>query len=143
MYKSLVFISFGFISLFLLETKSILASTEFSVYCSSNMDGTGMCNRQDSSQLLECMILQGSIIGCKDKDLNQKFRCIQYGNIIANQAQFSCKVDNLNSLFIPSGQDSDPQEGKSGRSKQKNTYSNTPTINSQPLTDLNTLDGVF
>lgn len=97
------------------------------------MDGTGMCTRQDSSQSLECMILQGSIIGCRDS--NQKFRCIQYGNIIANQAQFYCKVDDLKSLFFPSGQDFDFQKGKSGHSIQKHADSNTPTKDLQPFTD--------
>ena len=117
------------------------AATEFSVYYSSNMDGTGMCTRQDSSQSLECMILQGSIIGCRDS--NQKFRCIQYGNVIANQAQFSCRLDDLNNLFLPSSQDSDLQEGKSGHSNQENTNSYTPFNNPQPLTDSIILDGIF
>ena len=128
-----------FISFFL--DIDLFAATEFSVYCSSNMDGTGMCTRQDSSQSLECMILQGSIIGCRDS--NQKFRCIQYGNVIANQAQFSCRLDDLNSLFLPSSQDSDLQEGKSGHSNQENTESYTPFKNPQPLTDSIILDGIF
>lgn len=118
-----------------------MASNEFSVYCSSSMDGTGMCTHQDNSQSLECMILQGSIIGCRDS--NQKFRCIQYGNIIANQAQFSCKVDDLNSLFIPPFQDSDFGEAASGHFKQKNIDSNIRIKNLQPFIDSITLVEVF
>ena len=105
------------------------------------MDGTGMCTRQDSSQSLECMVLQGSFIGCRDS--NKKFRCVQYGNVIANQAQFHCKLDDLKTLFIPSSQDFDFQGGKSQNFKQEITVSNTPTKDLRPLTDSSSLYEVF
>ena len=65
------------------------AFSDFSVYCSSNMDGTGVCTKEGTSETIECILLQGSIIGCKDS--TSQFRCVQFGQIIANQAQFSCK----------------------------------------------------
>ena len=71
------------------------ASSEFSVYCSSNMDGTGICTKEGTTESIECIILQGSIIGCQDK--TSQFRCVQFGQIIANQAQFSCKQVENNS----------------------------------------------
>ena len=74
------------------------ASSEFSVYCSSNMDGTGICTKEGTSESLTCVILQGSIIGCENS--NRRYRCVQYGQIIANQTQFSCKeTDAMNTEY--------------------------------------------
>ena len=64
------------------------ASSAFTVYCSSNMDGTGICKKEGTTESIECIILQGSIISCQDK--TSQFKCVQFGQIIANQAQFSC-----------------------------------------------------
>lgn len=69
------------------------AFSDFSVYCSSNMDGTGVCTKEGTSETIECILLQGSIIGCKDS--TSQFRCVQFGQVIANQAQFSCKQTEI------------------------------------------------
>ena len=69
------------------------AFSDFSVYCSSNMDGTGVCTKEGTSETIECILLQGSIIGCRDS--TSQFRCVQFGQIIANQAQFSCKQTEI------------------------------------------------
>ena len=71
-----------------------LAASEFSVYCSSNMDGTGICTKEGTSERLDCIVLQGSIVGCENS--GNRYRCVQYGQIIANQTQFSCKETDFN-----------------------------------------------
>ena len=54
------------------------------------MDGTGVCNKEESFEPIQCLILPGSIIGCKSD--NAQFRCIRFGQVTAHQAQFSCQV---------------------------------------------------
>ena len=54
------------------------------------MDGTGVCNKEESFEPIQCLILPGSIIGCKSD--NAQFRCIRFGQVIAHQAQFSCQA---------------------------------------------------
>ena len=81
----------SFLSPFLFDFfKTASASGNFSIYCSSNMDGTGLCTREDTSEQLNCIVLQGAIIKCKDE--SGFFECLQYGPIIAHQSQFSCKL---------------------------------------------------
>lgn len=70
---------------------------EFSIYCSSNMDGTGKCRRVDRDESLSCVIIPGAVIACRDK-ARRKYECVQYGAILANQTQFSCLPDRDNSV---------------------------------------------
>ena len=89
-FKPDLLVAFGLIlPAFFVDQYATYASAEFSVYCSSNMDGTGICTKEGTTETIECIILQGSIIGCRDK--TSQFKCVQFGQIIANQAQFSCK----------------------------------------------------
>lgn len=86
------------LQILVLHQKPALASSDFSVYCSSNMDGTGICTKEGTSESLTCVILQGSIVGCENS--NRRYRCVQYGQIIANQTQFSCKeTDAMNAEY--------------------------------------------
>jgi hypothetical protein len=65
---------------------------EFSVYCTSNMDGTGRCKRIDNDDFINCIIIPGGVIACRDKAA-ARYECVQYGAISANQTQFACIPD--------------------------------------------------
>lgn len=99
---------------FVLDQLASSASSDFSVYCSSNMDGTGICTKEGTTESIECIILQGSIIGCKDS--TSQFRCVQFGQVIANQAQFSCKQTEIkteaSSLDIEENSPADQQRSE-------------------------------
>ena len=135
------FLFIGLFSYFLVTNLStVLASSEFSVYCSSNMDGTGVCTTEDSREPIECLLLQGSIIGCK-KNMD-RFRCIQYGKIIANQSQFSCKKTDAEAKSIVD------QSANSTRQQDYSTQDiNQDNINpyefSTPKSTQSIMDGVF
>ena len=119
--------------------KPVLASTEFTVYCSSNMDGTGVCNKEESFEPIQCLILPGSIIGCKSD--NAQFRCIRFGQVIAHQAQFSCQAVKPASAS--------PQQTVEARTTtidlDKNQSSPNPYLPQQTDSgsDINVPDGVF
>jgi len=73
------------------------AQQEFSIYCSSNMDGTGKCRKVDSDEVLNCLIIPGGVVACRDI-AKQMYECVQYGAITANQTQFACVADADNSV---------------------------------------------
>ncbi len=62
---------------------------ELSIYCVSNMDGTGKCQRADTDEAFDCLMIPGSVIACRDKQ-KVRYECVQYGSIVANQSEFSC-----------------------------------------------------
>ena len=64
---------------------------DFLVYCSSNMDGTGNCVRDDNSETLACVLIPGGIIDCRDQQ-QLRYQCVQFGFSSANNTQlaFSC-----------------------------------------------------
>jgi hypothetical protein len=69
----------------------------FSIYCTSNFDGTGKCRRIDDDSALSCIVIPGGIIACRDESM-RKYECVQFGAIIASQTQFSCVLDDDNSV---------------------------------------------
>lgn len=71
-------------------------STRFSVYCTGNFDSTGECLQEGGAEL-ECIVVPGSIIACKDKSASI-YECVQYGAIQNNQSQFICEPDSDNSI---------------------------------------------
>lgn len=73
------------------------AQQEFSIYCSSNMDGTGKCRKAGSDEVINCLIIPGGVVACKGTD-KKKYECVQYGAIAANQTQFACVDDTDNSV---------------------------------------------
>tara|TARA_B100002051_G_scaffold262590_1_gene285371 strand:+ start:664 stop:1083 length:420 start_codon:yes stop_codon:yes gene_type:complete len=119
--------------------RPVLASSKFTVYCSSNMDGTGVCNKEESSEPIHCLILPGSIIGCKSD--NTQFRCIRFGQVIAHQAQFSCQAVEPSSAS--------PQQTGEARTTaidlDKKQSSPNPYFQQQPnsVSDINIPDGIF
>ena len=74
-----------------------LQQPEFSVFCSSNMDGTGRCTRDDTDESLSCLVIPGGVIACRDKQ-KIRYECVQYGAILAHQTQFSCSRSAGNRL---------------------------------------------
>ncbi len=116
---------------------------EFSIYCSSNMDGTGKCRRSDTDEALTCLIIPGSVIACRDKQ-KLRYDCVQYGAILAHQTQFSCTRranDSINDhLFddpqaIPTPIDPDESTKPSNGAKKEGTEtepSNAPLPLAKP-----------
>lgn len=65
------------------------ASSGFSIYCISNQDSTGSCNRVDDSQPIVCEMIPGGLINCKDqKDV--AIQCVLYSGVIGSQGYFYC-----------------------------------------------------
>jgi hypothetical protein len=64
----------------------------FSIYCNSNMDGTGKCSRTDNGNPLTCIMIPGQIIDCSDQSKGE-FDCVQYGAVMPLQTQFFCLPD--------------------------------------------------
>ena len=126
---------------FLVDQLATHASSNFSVYCSSNMDGTGICTKEGTTESLECIVLQGSIIGCKDS--TNKFRCVQFGQIIANQAQFSCKQNEIKTeTSLLEVEEKSPESQLSVPLLFNNPPSLNPFDQSQPKND-SIMDGAF
>lgn len=65
------------------------SKNEFNVYCTSNLDSTGICVDESSKKSLNCIIIPGQIIECKDQASNE-YECILIAQVTATQAQFSC-----------------------------------------------------
>jgi len=67
-------------------------TSSFSIYCSSNLDGTGRCVRDSDSDPITCVMIPGAVITCRDK-ARRIYECVQYGSIVASQTQtqFVCK----------------------------------------------------
>lgn len=61
----------------------------FNVYCTSNLDGTGVCTNMETSRNLDCMIIPGQVIDCKSKS-GKSFQCVIYSQYTTNQAEFYC-----------------------------------------------------
>ena len=87
--KIIVMTSTIFLPTSLAQDLNNASQAEFSIYCNSNMDGTGKCNRVDNSETINCIMIPGQIIACRDKN-NRRYHCVQYGAIVAWQTQFSC-----------------------------------------------------
>lgn len=110
----------------------------FSIYCNSNLDGTGRCVRDLDSERITCQIIPGAVISCSDK-AKQIYECVQYGSIVANltQTQFACKSESkrlindtiFNNPFNPStfsldqSPESDPFEAPASSPQPKSTPS--------------------
>ena len=77
--------------------KAISQSGEdaFTVFCTGNQDSTGIClesNNPDEQKKLDCIMLPGNIIECKNKS-KEKVECILIAATSA-QAEFSCNKNN-------------------------------------------------
>ena len=97
------------IILTVLEYDFVLAQAQstsaFSIYCTSNLDGTGACNRIDNNQPVECEMIPGGVINCTENNQNP-IQCIIYSGVIGSQAYFYCthRTDpgvNKNRLNLP------------------------------------------
>jgi hypothetical protein len=94
----MLFNLFGFALFFTgSESKSQPASefnnqAGFSIYCNSNMDGTGKCSRSDNGNPLTCIMIPGQVIDCSDQNKGE-FDCVQYGAVLPLQTQFFCSPD--------------------------------------------------
>jgi hypothetical protein len=95
----------------------------FSVYCTSNFDGTGECRRADTNESLACIMLPGAIIECRDSQ-DKDYECVQYGAIVSGQSEFYCIPDvkkagekpaaPLDTNTIPSNADEPPPQESLG-----------------------------
>lgn len=70
----------------------------FFAYCTSNMDGTGVCvNEEDSSNFI-CLIVPGQIISCPASN-SKSVECIWISNAVAFQAQFWCDPEDEAAIY--------------------------------------------
>lgn len=74
------------------QTSEFNSQAGFSIYCNSNMDGTGKCSRTDNGNPLTCIMIPGQIIDCSDQNKGE-FDCVQYGAVMPLQTQFFCLPD--------------------------------------------------
>ena len=61
----------------------------FDIYCTSNQDGTGSCNRIDNGQAVDCLIVPGGVISCKEEG-ESTIQCTLTTAILDSQAYFYC-----------------------------------------------------
>lgn len=87
----------------------------FNVYCTSNLDGTGVCTNMETSRNLQCIIIPGQVIDCKSRS-GKSFQCVLFSQYTPNQAEFFCdpSVDRM------LGQEADA----SGEASFYNTFPN-------------------
>jgi len=64
----------------------------FFAYCTSNLDGTGICVNEEDGREISCLIVPGQIISCPTQ-LSRSVECVWISGITANQAQFWCNAD--------------------------------------------------
>lgn len=107
------------------------------------MDGTGLCTREDTSESLNCIVLQGEIINCKDE--SGFYECLQYGPIIAHQSQFSCKlsIEKTDSSSAPNTSVQSDVEQIPLIEDSSTSLNPFESPQSQPNPDAKVLDDVF
>jgi len=93
-------------------------SSGFSIYCTSNLDTTGACNKVENNESISCQMVPGGVINCKQQD-EPPIQCVIYGGAIGTQAYFYCthrtdpgiRDNRINSQkFIPGRTDSEAGE---------------------------------
>lgn len=93
-------------------------SSGFNIYCTSNLDGTGACNRVDNDKPVDCLVIPGGVIDCKQPG-EEPIQCVLYSSVLNSQAYFYCtrrtdpgvrnnkiKIDRFDQNSIPSPQPS-------------------------------------
>ena len=74
-------------------TKTLVAQVQpnsgFNIYCTSNQDGTGACNRTDNNLPIACLIIPGGVINCKE-DQQASIQCVLYSSALNSQAYYYC-----------------------------------------------------
>lgn len=120
---------------------------EFSIYCTSNLDGTGRCKRVDNGEGINCIIVPGSVIACRDKD-KLKYQCVQYGAVSANQTQFACVPGTSNTINDEEFEKTDQlDEGPSQSSKVEKSTPSPTFVNTDKFTGMspqkNKMDNPF
>lgn len=77
----------------------------FNVFCTSNLDGTGVCSDPLSGRSLNCIVIPGQVIDCKN-NLGYNLQCVLIGQYAQNQSEFFCNEQlssapssNVNSLI--------------------------------------------
>lgn len=118
----------GFISSTALQAQGL---ETFSIYCTSNLDGTGKCRTEDGDDAINCLIIPGGIIACKDAK-KKKYECVQYGSITAKQTQFACEPDSDNSVSDELFEKSESETPTSPSSKEKAPASQDPSPTAHP-----------
>lgn len=66
-----------------------MATPGFSIYCLSNLDGTGSCMRVDNNEAVPCTIVPGGIISCSQNAMDP-IQCVSYGSSSDTQSYFYC-----------------------------------------------------
>ena len=67
----------------------MLAGVSYSIFCTSNHDGTGICSRVDNNEQINCEMIPGMLINCKEPNQNT-IQCVSYGSVVESQSYFYC-----------------------------------------------------
>ena len=81
------------------------SNQNFEVYCTSNLDSTGVCT-DESNTSFSCIIIPGQIIECKDKK-SIPYECVLIAQITQTQAEFSCSELGSRNSNSPRQQNND------------------------------------
>jgi hypothetical protein len=73
----------------------------FFMFCTSNLDGTGVCTNQEDGREFSCLIVPGQIISCPAAN-SRSVECVWISGISANSAQFWCDPDKEATMYADS-----------------------------------------
>ena len=73
----------------------------FFMFCTSNLDGTGVCVNQEDGREFSCLIVPGQIISCPAAN-SRSVECVWISGISANSAQFWCDPDKETAMYSDS-----------------------------------------
>lgn len=76
---------FGLLSISVVHSRDL----SFNIFCTSNKDGTGSCSDLASGQSLNCIIIPGNVIDCKNS-LGNSLQCVLINQYNSKQSEFSC-----------------------------------------------------
>jgi len=97
-YLYLFFVSSSFALIFIFSGSTKASSTNFSIYCVSNGDGTANCTRDDNQKPLSCVGMPGATVECY-ANKNSKYECVPLIATRTGQLQYqlSCEVSPTDS----------------------------------------------
>lgn len=78
-----------FCSIAYADVNNITSPSGFNVYCTSNMDATGVCVNLKNQKSLNCLIIPGQLIDCRSSS-GKNFQCVLFSQVTATQAEFYC-----------------------------------------------------
>ena len=95
----------------------------FFMFCTSNLDGTGVCANQEDGREFSCLIVPGQIISCPAAN-SRSVECVWISGISANSAQFWCDPEKETAMYADSGFQNLPSVPRVAPPNEQNTGPN-------------------